>query len=367
MFQAAERSVRSEANTIRSPREMTLPSVNVIVPCYNYGHFLEGCLRSVLTQEDVEVSVLVIDDCSTDDSAEVAQRLAEQDKRIEFRAHSENAGLIPTANEGLEWAQGDYVVLLSADDLLVPGSLYRATSVMTKHANVGLVYGRSLFAREARPLPKFVGKWRGTKMWSGADWIRLRCRSGHSCISSPEAVVRNSVQRTVGGYDQACLHTSDLNMWLRIAAVADVAHIRGVPQAIYRIHAGSMLRSREGPMIDLRERSAAFDSFFATCSPELDKSGRLKALAARTLARQALWRASRQVDRGEEEDLVEELTDFALDICPETGRLREWRGLRLRQWIGAGRSLLFPPFIITAAAHRLRHHANWKRLRFRGI
>jgi hypothetical protein len=181
--------------------------------------------------------------------------------------------------------------------------------------------------------------------------------------------VRTSVQRAVGGYDPACFHTSDLNMWLRIAAVSDVAHVRGVPQAIYRIHSGSMLRSREGTTIDLRERWAAFDSFFAAYTSKLDEPDRLRRIAARTLARQALWRASRAVDRGSagEQELVEELTDFALDVCPETRRLREWRGLRLRQWIGAGRSLLFPPFIITGAAHRLRHHANWKRLRFRGI
>lgn len=367
MIQAAETASRSDSHTTCSANSLALPSVSVIVPCYNYGHFLEGCLTSVLAQEGVDVSVLVIDDCSTDDSVDVGRRLARTDDRIEFRAHRENVGLIPTANEGLEWAQGDYVVLLSADDLLVPGCLYRATTVMSRHANVGLVYGRSLFAREGRPLPKFAGRWRGTKVWSGADWIRLRCRSGHSCISSPEAVVRNSIQRAVGGYDQACFHTSDLNMWLRIAAVADVAHIRGAPQAIYRIHAGSMLRSQEGPMIDLQERRAAFDSFNAACASKLDEHHRLQALAARTLARQALWRASRYVDRGTEEDLVEELTNFALDVYPDSRHLHEWRGLRMRKWIGAGRSLSFPPFIVTGAIHRLRYHASWVRLRHRGI
>lgn len=364
----------SEASATRSATATktattTLPSVSVIVPCYDYGHHLEGCLASVLAQEDVEVSVLVIDDCSRDDSADVARRLAAGDDRVEFRAHRENVGLISTANEGLEWARGEYVVLLSADDRLVPGALQRATAVMAEHANVGLVYGRTLFAREGRPFPEFAGgRWRGTKTWSGEDWIRLRCRSGHSCISSPEAVVRNSIQRAVGGYDPACVHTSDLNMWLRIAAVSDVAYIRGVPQAIYRIHAGSMLRSREGAMSDLQGRRAAFDSFFAGRPARLGRPTRLRTLAARTLARQALWRASRHVDRGEQSDLVAELTDFALDVYPDSRRLREWRGLRLRQWIGAGRSLLlFPPFILTGVAHRLRHHAGWMRLRYRGI
>src|SRR6059058_5522639 len=89
------------------------PAVSVIVPCFKYGHFLEGCVASVLAQRGVEVRLLVIDDCSSDGSAELIQRLAGQDDRVDFRLHAQNAGLIATANEGLQWADGDYVVLLS--------------------------------------------------------------------------------------------------------------------------------------------------------------------------------------------------------------------------------------------------------------
>jgi hypothetical protein len=346
---------------------MNRPTVSVIVPCYNYGHFLEGCVTSVLHQEEVDVRLLVIDDCSTDDSASVGRDLAERHDRVEFRHHQENMGLIPTANEGLQWAQGEYVVLLSADDLLLPESLHRATTVMSRHPNVGMVYGRVLRALEGQPMPERSGRWRATKIWSGADWIRLRCRSGYNCIASPEVVVRTSIQQSVGGYDAACYHTSDLNMWLRIAAVADIAHIRGAAQAIYRVHADSMWRSHDGPMVDLREHRAAFESFFAACAPKLDEPDRLQALAARSLARRALWRASRAVDRGREDGLIEQLSGFALDIYPDTPRLREWRGLRLRQRIGAGRSLAFPPLLATGVAHRLRRHADGMRLKFKGI
>ena len=81
--------------------------------------------------------------------------------------------------------------------------------------------------------------------------------------------MRTSVQRRVGAYDPACYHTSDLNMWLRIAAVADVAYVRGAVQALYRIHADSMLRSDADPMVDLRERRVAFERFFAEAGREL--------------------------------------------------------------------------------------------------
>jgi hypothetical protein len=55
---------------------------------------------------------------------------------------------------------------------------------------------------------------------------------------------------------------------------------------------------------------------------------------------------------------VQELIDFALDVCPQTPRLREWRGLQLRRSIGAGRSGWFPLFLATGAAHRLHLHAR---------
>jgi Glycosyl transferase family 2 len=345
-----------------------MSSVSVIVPCFSYGHFLEGCVASVLAQEGVEVRVLILDDCSPDDTAAVGQRLANGDDRVEFRRHPSNTGLIATANEGLRWAQSDHVLLLSADDLLVPGSLRRATQIMERHPGVGMVYGRALYACEGQPSPKPAGRWRGAQVWSGGEWIRLRCRSGYNCVSSPTAVVRRSVQEQVGGYDPACYHASDLNMWLRIAAVADIAYIQGIPQAIYRVHPGSMMRSHEGPITDLRERRSGFDSFFATSTQPLGEIDSLRRLAGRALARQALWWASRAIDGGIRDDQpVDRLTEFALESYADTRRLREWRGFRLRRRIGAGRSLIFLPFLATGAAHRVRGYAGSLRLRLKGI
>lgn len=348
---------------------MRSPSVSVIVPCYRYADVLGGCVASVLAQEGVDVSVLIIDDCSPDDTPVVGSRLAAEDARVEYRRHEINQGLIATANEGLEWADGDYVVLLSADDLLTPGSLHRATSVMAGHPAVGMVYGRTAFAHAGEPLPLPRNRMRGARIWRGTDWIRRRCRSGYNCISSPEVVVRTSVQRAVGGYDPSCFHTSDLNMWLRLAAVSDVAYVRAV-QAIYRIHPGSMLRSDASSIVDLRNRRAAFDAFFAGSGGRLADAQRMHAAAARVLARQALWQASRTLDRGavdvDATAYIEEHVQFALDVCPEARRLQEWRGYQLRRRIGAGRTLWFLPFVATGAAHRVSGQIRQLRLRTRG-
>jgi hypothetical protein len=352
------------------------PLIKVIVPCYGYADLLEGCVESVLGQEGIAVRVLIVDDCSPDHTPEAASRLARRDDRVEYRRHRENAGLIATANEGLEWADdGDYVVLLSADDRLAPGALARAAAVMEANPGVGLVYGHAQYFESDDAMPEIRTRWWGARIESGSRWIQRRCRSGHGCISSPEAVVRTSVQRRVGAYDPACAHTSDANMWLRIAAVSDVAYIRNATQALYRIHSGSMLRSmlggERGQVVDLIERRTASGRFFAGAVASLSGAAAMRATIGRTLAKQALWKASRAYDRGQvtgpDAVPVDDLIQFALETSPETRNLIEWRGLRLRQRLGEGRSLLFLPFIVTGAAHRLRAHLSHWNLHRRGL
>jgi hypothetical protein len=354
-----------------APESRTQPTVAVIVPCYRYADVLEGCVNSVLTQRGVDVRVLIIDDCSPDDTPKVAARLVRSDSRVEYRRHPDNRGLIATANEGLDWAaeHGDYTVLISADDQLVPGCLQRATAVMETSQRVGMVYGWALYARVGRPLPRGHGRWIGTKIWTGTDWIRTRCRKGFNCISSPEVVVRTSVQTAAGHYDLACTHSSDLNMWLRIAAISDVAHIRGAAQAIYRVHSDSMSRSDPSVVLSLQERRIAFHAAFDRVAATLPAASTLQRLSDRALARQALWRASRTIDRNlsAAPDTVNDLVGFALEAYPDARRLREWRGLAIRRRLGAGRSRWFVPFVVTGAAHRLHGHLAQIKLRTLGM
>jgi hypothetical protein len=345
------------------------PQVSVIVPCYDYASYLPGCVGSVLDQRGVDVRVLIIDDCSTDDTPAVATGLAEADPRVEVRRHPVNRGHIATYNEGLAWADGDYVALVSADDIVTPDAFSRAASVMGDNPGVGLVYGRALYAPSDQPLPTPTGRWRGTTVWDGRRWIGRRCRTGYNCISSPEVVVRTSVHQQVGGYRHELPHSGDLELWLRIAAVADIAYVRGIPQAIYRVHPRSMLRSRfADPLVDLEHRRAAYDAFFAEWRPFVPEAEGLERTVGRALARQALWQASRAIDRDRLDVVdIEALTAFAHAASPDARRLVQWRGLGLRQRLGAGRSQWFPPLLVSGAAHRARSELGALRWKLRGI
>jgi len=119
-----------------------MASVDVVIPCYQYGQFLRGAITSVLNQGLSDLRVLVIDNASTDNSVEIARGLELEDHRIEVVEHTTNLGAKASYNEGVEWASADYFLLLDADDLLAPGALQRAVAVMEQHPNVSFTHGR---------------------------------------------------------------------------------------------------------------------------------------------------------------------------------------------------------------------------------
>jgi len=312
----------------------------------------------------VAVRLLVIDDASCDDTAQIGEELAATDRRIEFLRHKTNKGHIATYNEGLiGWSTGKYTVLLSADDMLAPGSLSRAVRIMDSDEKIGMVYGRAIHFEQEAELPTIFTAERGHVRFAGADWLKARCKAGYNVISSPEVVVRRSVQHTVGGYRPELPHAGDLEMWLRIAAVSDIAYVRGLPQAFYRVHRASMFRTQyQTGLLDLHQRKAAFDSFFLH-HRNVGAGKPLCDWANRALAREALWDACRAYDHNRvNEAHILELTEFARTTYANAVSLSEYAALRRRRILGPVVCNRTQLFLATAAARRLQ---RWYRRRRR--
>jgi glycosyltransferase involved in cell wall biosynthesis len=329
-----------------------MTSVSVVIPCYNYGHYLEEAVGSVLDdQPGVDVQVLIIDDASPDDSAEEARKIAARDPRVEVTVHAANMGNIATYNEGLlEWATGDYCLLMSADDRLTPGALRRARDLLDAHPDVGFVYGHSLWVMDGAPLPAARTRVRGWSVWPGQRWLARRFHDAENPITSPEIIVRTSVQQAVGGYDARLPKAADMEMYMRLAANADVGFIRGVDQAYYRLH-GTNMSKAVSALMDLRQRRLVFETVLDRDGGKLAAAGLLADRVHRQLGREALWAAGRVYDRGrirrtelgrrllgagphEPEQDIDELVAFAIDCWPELRRLPLYRALQSRKSIG---------------------------------
>lgn len=278
-----------------------MASVDVAVPCYQYGALLRDCVTSILTQRDVDsLRVLIIDNASTDNSLEVAHQLAAEDRRVNVVAHAINLGQHASFNEGIDWASSDYFMLLCADDLLAPGALARAVSVMEHHPHVNLAYGRALFVTQQESLPaleqaSLQGDWR---VFSGRDLLRRFCGSGRCHIPGPTAVVRTSAQKQAGHYRPELPHTDDFEMWMRLACLGDIAETDAV-QGVARIHAANRCSTvRDVHLWDLNFE-AAFESFFAKEGASLPEAGQLHRMARRTLGDRAYWSAMASFVRGD--------------------------------------------------------------------
>jgi glycosyltransferase involved in cell wall biosynthesis len=259
-----------------------MAKVDVVVPCYNYGRFLEACVESILLQSIKDIRVLIIDDASSDDSIVVAKKLARSDSRVSVTFHSQNQGHIETYNEGIAWASADYFLLLSADDLLVDGALQRATEVMDENPDIGLTYGECKLWFDHLPLPVISSEESYT--WARHDLIAEMCATSKNLVPTPTAIARTQCQKAVGGYRESLPHTGDMEMWLRFAANCAVAKIDTI-QAIYRRHSTAMSNPYFAErMSDLRQRQLAFNSFFDECANRISNSRSLRALARQTLA-----------------------------------------------------------------------------------
>jgi glycosyltransferase involved in cell wall biosynthesis len=313
-----------------------MSSVSVVIPCYNYGHFLEDAVASVLDdQPGVDVRVLIIDDASPDNSAEVARKIAAREPRVEVLVNETNKGNIGTYNVGLlEWADGDYCVLLSADDRLTPGALGRARDLMDANPDVGFVYGRALWVKHGAPLPAARTSVRGWSVWPGHWWIERRYRDAECPITSPEVVVRTSVHKRVGGYDPRLPHAADLQLWLRLAANSDVGFIRGVDQAFYRLHERNM-RTGFNTLRDLTERRLSFTTVLELYGERLPDAEGMSGRVHRALGREALWHAGLEQHRGSHgQQAVDDLLAFASDCWPEVTGQPLYRTLAAGKRIG---------------------------------
>lgn len=301
------------------------PRVSVVIPCHNYARFLDEAIRSALGQEGVEVDITVVDDASTDGSVAISQAWAAADARVRVVVHQRNQGHIATFNEALASARAPYVVKLDPDDVLPPGSLRRSADVLEAHPGVAFVYGPVLAFRGPTPsgLPTQV---RSVTVWPGRRWLRWRARRLRNVIYQPEVMIRTSSLRQVGGHREDVPAASDLNLWLRLASIGDVARLHGPVQGLYRQHPGSMQATiHAGKLADFRARRCAFELFLAEAGDRVRHRSGFERVLRRALGRDAVRLAFEEFEDGKDPRAY--LAE-ARDVWPGIVRTLRWRSIQ---------------------------------------
>ena len=109
---------------------MPNPKVSVLIPTYNYAHYLPEAIDSVLAQTFEDFEVIIVDNCSTDNTEEIVMEYLQKDKRIQYFKNEENIGPYRNYNQCLLYASGEYIKFLNADDKFAPTLLEKFVHIL---------------------------------------------------------------------------------------------------------------------------------------------------------------------------------------------------------------------------------------------
>lgn len=226
------------------------PRVTVFVPVYNGEPFLAETIESVLTQTYRDFELLVVDDCSTDRSAEIV--LSYSDSRIRLDRNELNRGRPYTRNRGLQLARGEYFAVLDADDVCEPQRLEKSVAFLDAQPDIAAVGSAATYIDDSgRAL--FV-----QRVPSSSDAIRRRIFTAN-CFVHSSVTFRRAAVLAIGGYDERLPYSQDYDLFLRLAADHRLANLT-VPLVRYRVHGGQVSQKKMAAQRRLADgaRSKAF-------------------------------------------------------------------------------------------------------------
>jgi len=232
-------------------------TVSAIIPTYNHAGFLPGALESVFAQTCCPLEVIVVDDGSTDETAEV---LRAYEGRIRVLSQP-NRGVGAARNAGAAVASGELLAFLDADDAWLPAKLERQAARFGVEPEIALVHCGV----------EEIDEW-GSQLRTRLDgmegWVSremLLFRRGVILGGGSAVVIRRATFLDVGGFDEALSTSADWDLYYRVARRYPVGF---VPEVLvrYRVHSGNMHRNVDAMA---RDMLAAYAKAFAERDPEL--------------------------------------------------------------------------------------------------
>ena len=204
------------------------PLISVITPCYNMEKFVAHTIESVRNQTYPHWEMLIVDDASTDGTADVLRTLAEQDERIKFDIKPSHVGIADSRNQAIQMAHGHYLAFLDADDLWHPDKLERQLRFM-EEKHIGFSFSSYDLVNEA-------GQALGKTIKAHHD-MSYKSYLRNTIIGCSTVMVNTDI---VGPVTVPRFRTSeDTATWLNILRQGHLAYVITQPLVSYRIRSKS--------------------------------------------------------------------------------------------------------------------------------
>ena len=254
--------------------------VSIVVASYNHAEFLAQRMDSLVAQTYPDIEIIVIDDCSTDDSWQVLQRY-ENDPRVRLIARERNGGWVAVSNQGIELSKGEFVIFANCDDACEPELIARLVSAMRSDDKAGIAFCRSWLVDENnnRLSDDLQIQQQSFRERCAADTLIPGAEMGkfllHSCVipNLSAALIRRRCFSAVGVLSPDFRACSDWDLFFRVAERFDFAYV-SQPLNLFRQHKTTIRSS-------MKER-ATYEEFFRVLlgylpRQELSASERAKA------------------------------------------------------------------------------------------
>lgn len=236
------------------------PQVSVIIPSYNCAAYLPEAIESVLAQTCSRFELVVIDDGSTDQTAELLQAYCGAHPQITAISQP-NQGVAVARNQGIQRAKGEWIAFLDADDILLPDKLAAQLAVAAAHPNAGIIHSGWQRVDSQGQFQLDVEPWHWVPELNLEGWLRWKPILPSAMLFQRQWLIQ------AGGFDRRFPPAEDTDLVLRLALMGCEA--RWLPQVTvkYRQHDSSAMHKG---LPQAKSLSAVIDQFFA--QPQLPES-----------------------------------------------------------------------------------------------
>ena len=214
------------------------PRVSVVMPVYNGERYLAEAIASILGQTYADFELIIVDDASTDGSAEIIEEYLRRDSRIRFIQLEQNVGSASARNRGIDIASGEYVAMMDCDDICLPDRLRKQVTYLDANPRIGVV-GSNM--RVVDQDLKFRFESNLPLVHALITWGLVFSAS----LADPSTMIRRELLHVVGGYDEACRTADDTEMWTRLIQQTRFANLPDILM-LYRRHPNAIsVKDRE--------------------------------------------------------------------------------------------------------------------------
>jgi glycosyltransferase involved in cell wall biosynthesis len=222
------------------------PLVTVIIPLYNTDDYVCFAINSVINQTYSNWELIIIDDGSTDSSLQIAKETINGDKRARLISHP-NEGVSSTRNTGINYAEGEFIAFLDADDIWMPTKLERQIDFLQNSTDILACTTHIEIINENGEISI---PWSILNLTYYLETISLSDLTQFNCVvgSSSGVLAHKSVIDKVGYFDQGFRHAEDWDYWFRLAQFSNIIVLPFIGVQI-RNHTKGVHNNREDSLI----------------------------------------------------------------------------------------------------------------------